>query len=214
MTEMAKDPDPNPATELLATGASLDELHLAAESCTACELYREATQVVFGSGSTRAHLMLVGEQPGDVEDREGEPFVGPAGTVLDESLAGAGIPLDDVYLTNVVKHFRWEPRGKRRLHKTPATRHVRACLPWLEAELSIVDPLVIVCLGAIASQALLGRSFRVMRQRGQAIDWGGRTVVATIHPSAVLRASDPEERDRLRAALIEDLSTAARLAAG
>lgn len=129
MTEMAKDPDPSPAIELLDTGASLDELHLAAESCTACELYREATQVVFGSGSTRAHLMLVGEQPGDVEDRAGEPFVGPAGAVLDEALAGAGIPMDDVYLTNVVKHFRWEPRGKRRLHKTPATRHVRPAFP-------------------------------------------------------------------------------------
>jgi DNA polymerase len=210
---MPEDHDANPAIRLLGTGASIDELHLAAEGCTACELYREATQVVFGSGSTRAPLMLVGEQPGDVEDREGEPFVGPAGAVLDEALAGAGIPMDDVYVTNVVKHFRWEPKGNRRLHKTPATRHVRACLPWLEAELASVVPKVIVCLGAVAAQALLGRSFRVTKQRGEAIDWEGRTVVATIHPSAVLRAREPEQRDRLRAALIEDLSIAARLAA-
>jgi DNA polymerase len=152
--------------------------------------------------------MLVGEQPGDVEDQEGEPFVGPAGAVLAEALAEAGIEVEDVYVTNVVKHFRWEPRGKRRIHKTPATRHVRACLPWLQAEMAKVDPVVIVCLGAVASQALLGRSVRVTKERGKAIEWEGRTVIATIHPSAVLRAAEPDERDRLRASLTEDLIAA------
>jgi DNA polymerase len=205
-----EDLEPNPATELMAEGASLDELHLAAEGCRACELYRQATQVVFGAGPAPAPLMLVGEQPGDVEDREGEPFVGPAGAVLAECLAEAGVSVEDVYVTNVVKHFRWEPRGKRRIHKTPGTRHVRTCIPWLEAELAVVDPVVIVCLGAVASQALLGRSFRVTKQRGQAMEWGGRTVVATIHPSAVLRA-DPDVRDTMRASLVEDLITALRL---
>jgi DNA polymerase len=208
---MPEEFDPNPATELLDSGASLDELHAAAEGCTSCELHRDATQVVFGSGPAPAPLMLVGEQPGDAEDQKGEPFVGPAGAVLDEALAAAGIRVEDVYVTNVVKHFRWEPKGKRRLHKTPGARHVRACLPWLEAELAVVEPVVIVTLGAVASQALLGRSFRVTKERGKAIDWEGRIVVATIHPSAVLRAAEPEERDRLRASLTEDLVTALRL---
>jgi DNA polymerase len=208
---MPEEFEPNPALELLESGASLDELHAAAEDCTSCELYRDATQVVFGSGPSPAPMMLVGEQPGDVEDQKGEPFVGPAGAVLDEALAAAGIRVEDVYTTNVVKHFRWEPRGKRRLHKTPGARHVRACLPWFEAELARVDPAVIVTLGAVASQALLGRSFRVTKERGKAIDWEGRTVIATIHPSAVLRAAEPEERDRLRASLTEDLVAALQL---
>jgi DNA polymerase len=208
---MPKESAPNPAIDLVDSGASLDELHLAAEGCTACELYRDATQVVFGSGPAPAPMMLVGEQPGDVEDQQGQPFVGPAGTVLAQALAEAGIRVEDVYVTNVVKHFRWEPKGKRRLHKTPATRHIRACIPWLEAELAMVQPVVIVTLGAVASQALLGRPFRVTEDRGKAIDWEGRTVVATIHPSAALRAAEPEERDRLRASLVEDLVTALRL---
>jgi DNA polymerase len=205
---MPEGPDLNPADALVASGSSLEELRLAAEGCTACELYRDATQVVFGAGPAPAPLMLVGEQPGDVEDQEGEPFVGPAGAVLAEALAEAGIEVEDVYVTNVVKHFRWEPRGKRRIHKTPATRHVRACLPWLQAEMTKVDPVVIVCLGAVASQALLGRSVRVTKERGKAIEWEGRTVIATIHPSAVLRAAEPDERDRLRASLTEDLIAA------
>jgi DNA polymerase len=211
---MPEGPEHNPATDLVESGTSLEELRLVAETCTACELYREATQVVFGAGSARASLMLVGEQPGDVEDQEGEPFVGPAGAVLTAALAEAGIDPGEVYLTNVVKHFRWKPQGKRRLHQSPSTRHVRACLPWLEAELAMVDPPVVVCLGAVASQALLGRSFRVTKERGKAIEWAGRTVVATIHPSAALRAADPDERDRLRSSLAEDLATAARIAAG
>jgi DNA polymerase len=205
---MPEDFQPNPAIQLLDSGASLDELHAAAEGCTSCELYRGATRVVFGSGPAPAPMMLVGEQPGDVEDQEGEPFVGPAGGVLAEAMAEAGIRVEDVYVTNVVEHFRWEPKGKRRLHKTPGTKHVRACLPWLEAELARIQPVVIVTLGAVASQALLGRSFLVTKGRGRAIDWEGRSVVATIHPSAVLRATEPDERERLRASLTEDLVTA------
>jgi DNA polymerase len=177
----------------------------------ACELYREATQVVFGVGPKSAPMMLIGEQPGDAEDQEGEPFIGPAGSVLAEALEEAGIRAEDVYLTNVVKHFRWKAKGKRRLHQTPATRHVRACLPWLEAELALVGPQVLVCLGAIASQALLGRSFRVTKDRGKKLAWGDHTVVATIHPSAVLRATEPDDRERLRSSLVEDLVTAQRL---
>ncbi len=129
---------PNPAADLVAAGKSLQELNEAAEECTACELYRDATQVVFGAGASSAPLMLVGEQPGDAEDLEGEPFVGPAGSLLDDALAIAGIEKRDVYVTNVVKHFRWKPKGKKRLHQMPASRHVRACLPWLEAELAVV----------------------------------------------------------------------------
>jgi uracil-DNA glycosylase len=204
-------PKPNPAPELMAVGSSLQELNDAAEDCTACELFREATQVVFGVGRASAPMMIVGEQPGDAEDLEGEPFVGPAGSVLSEALAAAGIEMEDVYLTNVVKHFRWKPKGKKRLHQTPATRHVRACLPWLEAELTVVEPKVIVCLGAVASQALLGRSFRVTKDHGRVLEWGNYQVVATIHPSAALRATEPAERERLRKVLAEDLRTASAL---
>ena len=211
---MATPSEPNPALEIVSGGASLDELARAADKCTACELYRDATQVVFGAGPKSAPLMLIGEQPGDAEDQEGEPFVGPAGSVLADALAEAGIRSEDVYQTNVVKHFRWKPKGKRRLHQTPATRHVRACLPWLEAELAMVGPEVLVCLGAVASQALLGRSFRVTKDRGKATTWGDFTVVATLHPSAVLRAVEPEDRERLRSSLIEDLVTARRLLSG
>jgi DNA polymerase len=203
--------EPNPAPELIAAGASLEELRVAAEECTACELYRDATQVVFGSGPASAPMMLVAEQPGDVEDIEGEPFVGPAGSVLDQALADAGVLAKAYYLTNVVKHFRWKPSGSRRLHQSPATRHIRACLPWLEAELAKVDPDVIVCLGAVASQALLGREFRVTKDHGRVLEWGAYPVVATIHPSAVLRAAEPEERERLRKLLVDDLRTAAAL---
>jgi uracil-DNA glycosylase len=209
--DVATPSEPNPALDLVSDGTSLEELARAAETCTACELYREATQVVFGMGPKSAPLMLIGEQPGDAEDQEGEPFVGPAGSVLADALEEAGIRSEEVYLTNVVKHFRWKPKGKRRLHQTPATRHVRACLPWLEAELAVVGPQVLVCLGATASQALLGRSFRVTKDRGKAQTWGDYTVVATVHPSAVLRATDPDDRERLRASLVEDLVTAHRL---
>ncbi|MDF2730814.1 MAG: uracil-DNA glycosylase [Acidimicrobiia bacterium] len=208
---MATPRETNPAPEMVSEGASLEELARAAETCMACELYREATQVVFGVGPKSAPMMLIGEQPGDAEDQEGEPFVGPAGSVLAEALEEAGIRAEDVYLTNVVKHFRWKAKGKRRLHQTPATRHVRACLPWLEAELALVGPQVLVCLGAIASQALLGRSFRVTKDRGKKLAWGDHTVVATIHPSAVLRATEPDDRERLRSSLVEDLVTAQRL---
>ena len=209
--DVADPEERNPALELVAEGASLDVLRAAAEDCTACELYREATQVVFGSGAATASIMMVGEQPGDAEDLEGEPFVGPAGSVLEETMAEAGIAPEDVYLTNAVKHFRWKPKGKRRLHQTPSTRHVRACLPWLEAELAEVSPEVIVCLGATASQALLGRAFRVTKDHGKPMRWGDHQVIATIHPSAVLRAREPEERERLRTLLIDDLRVALAL---
>ncbi|MGH8916486.1 MAG: UdgX family uracil-DNA binding protein [Acidimicrobiia bacterium] len=208
---MESGPELNPAPDLVEDDATLDELREAAGACQACELYRAATQVVFGAGPSAARLMLVGEQPGDVEDREGEPFVGPAGTVLDEALAEAGIPGSSVYLTNVVKHFRWKPQGKRRLHQTPATRHIRACLPWLEAELATVRPAAIVCLGAVAAKALLGDAFRVTKDHGKPLEWRNYQVVATIHPSSALRAREPQERSRLKAMLVEDLESAMRL---
>jgi DNA polymerase len=207
---MPSDSEPNPAPGLVVAGASIDDLRAAAEGCTACELYRDATQVVFGSGPEKARMLLVGEQPGDAEDIEGEPFVGPAGSVLSRALDEAGIAPGEYYLTNAVKHFRWRAKGGRRLHQTPATRHVRACLPWLEAELATVEPDVIVSMGAVASQALLGKSFRVTEDHGKRMEWGGYQVVATIHPAAVLRAAEPEERARLHAMLVEDLAYAVR----
>jgi uracil-DNA glycosylase len=194
----------------------------AAQSCRGCDLFERATQVVFGTGPVPAPLMLVGEQPGDAEDRQGRPFVGPAGRVLDRALADAGIPASQPYVTNAVKHFRWrqDPRGgKRRLHQRPDAWQVRACTPWLLAEIERVNPRLLVTLGAIAGQALFGSSFRVGVQRGHQIRWpprgqtepGGQReliVVATIHPSAVLRADD---RDAVYAGFVEDLREAARV---
>jgi uracil-DNA glycosylase len=183
----------------------------AAEGCRACELYEDATQVVFGSGKIEARLMLVGEQPGDSEDLAGEPFVGPAGDVLAAALKAAGISEDHVYVTNIVKHFHFKPgQGKKRLHQTPKTRHVKACMPWFEAEVERVRPDIIVCLGATAAQALLGRDFRVTRDRGLILDWNGHAVIATMHPAAVLRARDSEARKKLRSNLVDDLRTARR----
>jgi DNA polymerase len=177
-----------------------------ASGCTACELYREATQTVFGEGALDAPLLLVGEQPGDVEDREGEPFVGPAGRVLWEALDAASVPRKDVYVTNAVKHFRWEPRGKRRIHKTPGTQHVRACHRWVEAEIEIVRPSLVVLLGATAAKAL-APDLRVTRDRGTVHDEREPAVMVTTHPSAVLRA---ENRDEARALLVADLEVARR----
>lgn len=184
-----------------------------AGSCTACELHLEATQTVFGDGPASARLMLVGEQPGDREDLEGEPFVGPAGSLLDKALAEAGIERSDVYVTNVVKHFRFEERGKKRLHKKPTRRHIAACRPWFEAELEQVDPAVIVCLGGSAAGALLGSGVRVMADHGVPVEWEDRVVMPTIHPSFVLRSSGTERRSELMALLVEDLRQADRLAA-
>ena len=191
--------------------ANIDELRRAAVDCRGCELWKPATQVVFSAGNPRAPLALVGEQPGDVEDRQGIPFVGPAGRLLQDALAEAGVPKEDVYVTNAVKHFRFTERGKRRIHATPQVSHIRACLPWLEAEVKLVDPALIVCLGATAARALLGSSFRVTKQRGEVLELatpvGVRPVLATVHPSAVLRATG-DDRDEAFAGLVADLRTA------
>jgi uracil-DNA glycosylase len=190
---------------------SLKVLSAAAHQCRGCDLYKSATQVVFGLGPKNARVMFVGEQPGDQEDLQGEPFVGPAGALLDKALADAGIPRDQVYVTNAVKHFKWEPRGKRRIHKKPRASEVKACRPWLEAELRSVKPAVVVCLGATAAQSMLGASFKLMQQRGQVVSSpaAGR-IVATIHPSAVLRAPDSEGRKAAYSMLVADLKVVAK----
>src|SRR5215211_5948709 len=201
--------DTGSAAEYLPERLSLASLREAAAGCQACPLWRTGTQTVFGEGEARSELMLVGEQPGDREDREGHPFVGPAGRLLDEALEEAGIDRTRAYVTNVVKHFKWQARGKRRIHAKPAWSEIAACRPWLEAELTVVKPEVLVCLGATAAQALLGRSFRVTRERGRPIASDlAPNVVATIHPSAVLRADDREKEFR---GLIDDLRVVAGL---
>lgn len=188
----------------------------AAVQCRGCELYRDATQVVFSAGSPQARMALVGEQPGDREDLTGEPFVGPAGRVLEEAIDAAGIPRDRVYLTNAVKHFRFEQRGKRRIHEKPSVAHVEACHPWLAAELGVVRPDVIVCLGATAARAVLGRPVAIGAVRGRPLEDAvdGARVVVTTHPSAVLRIRERAERDAASAALVADLVTAAGLLDG
>jgi uracil-DNA glycosylase len=191
---------------------SVRALNAAAHACRGCDLYKNATQVVFGAGPRTAQVLFVGEQPGDQEDRQGEPFVGPAGALLDKALADAGIPRDTVYLTNAVKHFKWEPRGKRRIHKKPRVSEVKACRPWLEAELRAVKPTVIVCLGATAAQSVLGAQFKLMSQRGQWLTSElGPKVIATIHPSAVLRASDSSGRRAAYEMLVADLTLVAKV---
>lgn len=189
----------------------LAALRAAASACRGCELWEPATQVVFSSGPARAPIALVGEQPGDIEDRQGVPFVGPAGRLLQRAIDASGIRPEDVYLTNAVKHFRYVPRGNRRIHATPEMEHIRACQPWLEAELRVVDPEVIVVLGATAARSLLGPQFRVTRHRGEVMEietvLGRRTVVPTIHPSAVLRAPD-DRRAAAFEAFVDDLRVA------
>jgi uracil-DNA glycosylase len=203
--------DTGTAAEYLPERLSLSSLREAAAKCQACPLWRTATQTVFGEGAARSELMLVGEQPGDREDREGHPFVGPAGRLLDECLEEAGIDRTRAYVTNVVKHFKWQARGKRRIHAKPAWSEIAACRPWLDAELTVVKPDVLVCLGATAAQALLGKSFRVTRERGRPVDSDlAPSVLATIHPSAILRA-DAETRERERTAFVDDLKIAASL---
>jgi uracil-DNA glycosylase len=184
-----------------------------AASCRNCGLWRDATQTVFGEGRARARAVLVGEQPGDAEDVAGRPFVGPAGRVLDDGLGAAGIPREDVYVTNAVKHFKWRPRGKRRIHQRPNAAEVAACKPWLEGELAAVQPDVLVLLGATAAQAILGRAFRVTKQRGVALEDTGLApyVVATIHPAAILRERDDESRAEARAGFVRDLGVVASL---
>jgi uracil-DNA glycosylase family protein len=203
--------DTGTAAEYLPERLSLTSLREAAAACQACPLWRTGTQTVFGEGAARSELMLVGEQPGDREDREGHPFVGPAGRLLDEALEEAGIDRTRAYVTNVVKHFKWQARGKRRIHAKPAWAEISACRPWLDAEIAVVKPDVLVCLGATAAQALLGRSFRVTRERGKPVDSDLAThVLATIHPSAILRA-DADTREVERAALVDDLRVVASL---
>jgi uracil-DNA glycosylase len=199
----------NPALHL-PVSAGLRGARLAAATCTACPLYAHATQTVFGEGATRASLMLVGEQPGDREDLAGRPFVGPAGVLLDRALEDAGIDRERTFVTNVVKHFKWRPSGKRRLHERPNAAEVRACRPWLDLELEIVRPDLLVALGATAAQAIIGREFRITQDRGRIVRAleNGPPILATFHPSAILRARTPEDRERMDAALIADLSTA------
>jgi uracil-DNA glycosylase family protein len=186
---------------------TLDELREAAKSCRRCDLWKTGTQTVFGEGSPDAELVLVGEQPGDQEDLAGRPFVGPAGRLLDKALEEAGIDRNRTYVTNVVKHFKWQPRGKRRIHQKPNAAEIGACRPWLDAELSLLKPKVLVCLGATAAQALLGRQFRVSKQRGVPVESDlAPVVMATVHPSSILRSDD---REAEMALFVEDLRRAA-----
>jgi DNA polymerase len=193
---------------------TLSRLKQAADGCRGCDLFKLGTQTVFGEGPSRAEVMFVGEQPGDQEDRAGKPFVGPAGRLLDEALEEAGINRSRVYVTNTVKHFKWTAgRGKRRIHSKPNAREIRACRPWLDAELEDVEPRVIVVLGATAAQALLGASFRVTQSRGQPLENTGLApyVIATVHPASILRAPDPERREAEGRAFVEDLRTVKQL---
>jgi uracil-DNA glycosylase family protein len=191
--------------------SSLTTIREAARGCTACHLYKRGTQTVFGEGPKRAPLMLLGEQPGDQEDLSGKPFVGPAGKLLDRALEEAGIDRNEVYVTNTVKHFKWEPRGKRRIHQKPNSREITACRPWLEAELRIVRPSVLVCLGSTAAQAIFGPAFRVTRERGKVLESEFTSrIVATVHPSSLLRQPDEESRRREYALFVYDLRVALR----
>ena len=199
------------AAEYLPRRRNLKSLRAAARDCRGCDLWKDATQTVFGEGPARkAKLMLVGEQPGDREDREGKPFVGPAGRVLDRALTDAGIDRDEAYVTNVVKHFKWRPAGKRRLHQRPNAEEIGACRPWLDAELAVVKPQALVALGATAAKALLGSSFRVSKQRGEFLESElAPLVTATVHPSSILRIDDSDERRVAELDLVADLGKVA-----
>ena len=203
------------AHEFIPERPTLPKLWQAVQGCTACDLYKNATQGVLGEGPRDAAAFFIGEQPGDQEDLAGKPFVGPAGRVLDEALVAAGIPRDEVYVTNAVKHFKWEPRGKRRIHAKPSMGEIKACRPWLETELELIKPQIIVCLGATAAQSLMGPKFKVTTERGKFFEtpWAP-WLTATYHPSAILRMRTDTEREAARALLIEDLrGVAARLEA-
>jgi len=203
--------EPNDATPFLPGRRSLSALREASQQCRGCHLWRGATQTVFGEGLKRARVMFVGEQPGDKEDRAGKPFVGPAGRELDRALEAAGIARDEAYVTNVVKHFKFEERGRRRIHQTPKRFEIEACKPWLAEELRVVRPEALVLLGATAAKALLGGSFRLTRHRGELLDSELAPIVtATVHPSTILRAPDDEARYAEREALAEDLRVVAQ----
>ena len=199
------------ASLLVPAAADLATLRKAAATCKACDLWKDATQAVFGEGRKGARVMMVGEQPGDKEDLQGRPFVGPAGAVLDKALAAAGIDREDVYVTNIVKHFKWEPRGKRRIHKKPNALEISACRPWLDAEIEVVGPEVIVLLGATAAQGLLGRNFLVTRNRGRWVQSQmPADVMATVHPSSILRAPDDDARHAAMSEFVADLKKVAQ----
>ena len=197
------------AVDFLPERKTLAGLRTAVQDCRGCDLWKRGTQAVFGEGKRGAEVMLVGEQPGDQEDIQGRPFVGPAGKLLDKALEAAGIDRDDVYVTNIVKHFKWEPRGKRRIHKKPNAMEIAACRPWFDEEAKLVRPKVIVCLGATAAQALLGRNFRVTIDRGKLIARDEVSLVATVHPSSILRAPDDAARHAEMAHFIDDLRVVA-----
>jgi len=201
------------ARPFVPTHPTLATAKAAAAGCMGCDLWRRATQTVFGAGPSRAAVMLVGEQPGDEEDRMGEPFVGPAGRLLDRALVEAGLERSHVYVTNVVKHFSWEPRGKRRIHKKPRLSEISACRPWIDAELALIKPQALVCLGATATLALLGAGVRVLRDRGKPLESPlAPIVMTTVHPSSILRARTDEERAAAMKSFVRDLKTlAARL---
>lgn len=208
---MPKRPKPAGAAELIPDRPTLAKVRETAKACRACDLWKLGTQTVFGEGSSQAPIMFVGEQPGNEEDLAGHPFVGPAGRLLDRALADAGIDRATVYVTNVVKHFKWEPRGKRRLHKKPNAHEIAACRPWLDTEVMLVKPRIIVCLGATAAQELLGRQFRVTAHRGEFVPSPlAPLVLATVHPSSILRAPDDEARHREMKRFIDDLRKVAR----
>lgn len=202
------------AADFVPGRKTLPNLREAAQHCKGCDLWKHATQAVFGEGSPGAEVMLVGEQPGDQEDLHGRPFVGPAGKLLDRALEAAGINRDDVYVTNAVKHFKWEPRGKRRIHKKPSGMQIAACRPWFDEEVRVIKPKVVVCMGATAAQALLGRNFKVTQERGKVISQDGMQFVATVHPSSILRAPDDESRHAEMARFIEDLRVVAEQITG
>ena len=209
---MAKKIIPAAKTMLFDKHASLEELAQAAKDCKACDLWKRGTQTVFGEGRSRAKVMFIGEQPGNQEDLEGKPFVGPAGKLLDAALEEAGVDRTKVYVTNAVKHFKWEPRGKRRIHKKPNAIEIAACRQWLDAEIAALQPKVIVCLGATAAQALLGRDFRVTQHRGEFVKSPlASYMMATVHPSSILRAPDDDTRREEMKRFIADLKKIAKL---
>src|SRR5438445_1315418 len=199
------------AEEFIPARPTLRSLRTSAAQCTACDLYKRGTQTVFGEGSEKARVILVGEQPGDKEDLMGRPFVGPAGKLLDRALEIAGIEREETYVTNIVKHFKWEPRGKRRIHKKPNALEIAACRPWLEAEVYVTKPDVVICLGATAAQAIIGRNFKVTQRRGELMfDLPiASAVMATVHPSSILRATDEEARRDEMTHFVDDLKIAA-----
>lgn len=206
------EPEPGqPVRELIPDRPSIPKVREVAKGCKACDLYKRGTQTVFGGGPSRADVMMVGEQPGDAEDLAGHPFVGPAGKLLDRALEQAGIDRARVYVTNVVKHFKWEPRGKRRIHAKPNAKEIGACKPWLDTEIALVRPRVIVCLGATAAQALLGRGFKVTQQRGTFVESPlAPLVTATVHPSSILRAPDEDSRRQEMSEFVTDLKKVKR----